>query len=132
MPRVIIIDHDPNMRELLRMHLSRAGVAAEVARDAAAGIRLIVARPPDVLVLDLMLPDLGGLEILEAARGDPVTKDLPVVVITSRQDEDTYIEAKRLGANVFLNKPFTSEQLVDAVLGQIAQRKAKDLSASAG
>ena len=116
MRRIAVIDDDPNMRDLLRIHLSAIGVVVETYADAATGIRAIIENAPDVLVLDLTLPDLGGLEVLEALRGDTETKHIRVLVLTSRTDEDTHAQARRLGANAFLTKPIRREELVEGVL----------------
>jgi DNA-binding response OmpR family regulator len=116
MPRIAVIDDDPNMRDLLRIHLSRIGLTVEVFEDAASGIRAILSNPPDLLVLDIMLPDLGGLEVLGALKGDASTKHIPVVVLTSRTDDETHAQARLLGANAFLTKPIKREQLIEGVL----------------
>lgn len=122
MRRIAVIDDDPNIRELLRIHLSAIGLIVEAFEDASAGIRSILKTPPDLVVLDLLLPDLGGLEVLEALKGDTATKDIPVVVLTSRKDNDTFAQAKQLGANAFLTKPVRREELIDGVLNQLMKR----------
>ena len=119
MQRIAFIDDDPNMREMLRIHLSAIGFAVETFADAATGIRAILENPPDLLVLDLLLPDLGGLEVLQALKGDEATKDLRVIVLTSRTDDETLAEAKRLGADAFLTKPVRREELIEGVLNQL-------------
>lgn len=119
MPRIAVIDDDPNIRELLRIHLSRIGLTVEVFADAAAGIRSILENHPDLLVLDLMLPDLGGLEVLQALKGDAATKHIPVVVLTSRKDDDTLVQAKGLGVDLFLTKPIRREELIEGVLNKL-------------
>ena len=116
MRRIAVIDDDSYMRDLLRIHLSAIGLAVEVFEDAAAGIRGILNSPPDLLVLDLMLPDLGGLEVLQALKGDEATKHIPVVVLTSKTDDETYTQARRLGAGTFLTKPVRREDLIEGVL----------------
>ncbi|MBI4290931.1 MAG: response regulator [Betaproteobacteria bacterium] len=132
MPRIVVIDDDVNMRDLLRIHLSRVGLAVEAFEDASLGIHSILENRPDLVVLDLLLPDLGGLEVLKALKSDLATKDLPVVVLTSRTDEATFTEAKRLGADAFLIKPISRDELTGTVLGQLAKRAAKDIASSAG
>lgn len=116
MPRISVIDDDPNIRELLRIHFSRIGFEVDVFEDAAKGIRSLLENPPDLLVLDLMLPDLGGLEVLQAVKGDPATKHVRVVVLTSRADDNNVAEAKRLGADAYLTKPILREELIESVL----------------
>jgi DNA-binding response OmpR family regulator len=122
MRRIAVIDDDPNMRDLLRIHLSAIGLVVEGFEDAATGIRSILQSPPDLLVLDLLLPDLGGLEVLQALKGDVATKQIPVVVLTSRTDSDTFAQAKQLGADAFLTKPIRREELIDGVLNQLMRR----------
>ena len=122
MPRVMLIDDDANIRDLLQLHLSRLGMEVEAYEDAASGIRRVMHSCPDLLVLDLLLPDLGGLEVLQALRGEPATKDLPVVLLTSKRDIDTIARARQLGASAFLTKPVRNENLVETVLRELAKR----------
>ena len=119
MRRIAVIDDDPNMRDMLRIHLSAIGLAVETFVDASTGIRSILENPPDLLVLDLLLPDLGGLEVLQAVKGDAATKHVRVVVLTSRTDDETFAQAKRLGADAFLTKPIKREELIEGVLNQL-------------
>jgi DNA-binding response OmpR family regulator len=113
--RIVVIEDDLTFLELLRVHLSSAGHSVEVAEDAAVGLRAIVLSPPDLVVLDLNVPYLHGFEVLEALRSDPLTRSIPVVIITGRDDEQTYNEARRIGADSFLTKPVQREALMDAV-----------------
>lgn len=122
MLNVAIIEDDPNMREMLRIHLSGIGLALELFEDAAAGIRAILAKKPDLVLLDLVLPDLGGLEVLNALKSDESTRTLPVIVITSMTNDETFAEATRLGVDAFLTKPIQRDVLIKTVLGQIAKR----------
>ena len=110
------------MRDLLRIHLSRAGLTVQACADASTGIRSLLENPPDLLVLDLMLPDLGGLEVLQALKADPASKHIPVVVLTSKTDDETFAQAKLLGADAFLNKPVRREDLIDGVWAQLVKR----------
>jgi DNA-binding response OmpR family regulator len=119
MKRIAVIDDDPNMRDMLRIHLSAIGLEVATFEDAATGIRSILENPPDVLVLDLLLPDLGGLEVLQALKGDAATKHVRVVVLTSRKDEETFAQARRLGADGFLTKPVKREELIEGILKQL-------------
>lgn len=115
MARILVIEDDLTFLELLRVHLSGVGHTVEVAEDAAVGLRAIVLSPPDLVLLDLNVPYLHGFELLEALRSDPLTKNIPVVIITGRDDEETYNEARRMGADAFLTKPVQREALMKAV-----------------
>ena len=121
MPRIVVIDDDASIRDLLRIHLSGVGLTVEVFEDASAGIRSILENHPDLLMLDLVLPDLSGLEVLQALKDDLATKDMPVVVLTSKTDGDTFLQAKRLGADAILTKPVRREELIACVLTQLAK-----------
>lgn len=132
MPRIAVIDDDRNIRDLLRIHLAGAGLGVDVYEDAAAGIRSILANRPDLVVLDLMLPDLGGLEVLNALKGDASTARMPVVVLTSLKDDSIFTEAKRIGADAFLTKPVSRDELIRTVLGQLARSAARDISSTGG
>ena len=121
MPSIILIDDDASLRDLMRLHLSRKGMAVTACEDAATGIREMLRARPDLLVLDLTLPDLGGLQVLQAVRGDAATKTLPVVLLTARRDIDTISEARRLGANAFLIKPVRLDKLTTTIMDELAK-----------
>jgi DNA-binding response OmpR family regulator len=125
MPRILAIEDDPIMRELLRMHLSKCGMTVDLAEDAAVGIRALLLSPPDLIILDPGLPFLGGLEVLKALKGEPATRSIPVLILTSRTDEDCYREATRLGADLFLTKPVKRDQLVDSVMSLLEKKAAQ-------
>jgi DNA-binding response OmpR family regulator len=112
---VLIIEDDVAFRDLLGMHLSAAGYRVLVAEDAAVGGRMLLASLPDVLLLDILLPHLGGLELLEVLRQDPSLARIPVICLTSMRDETTYMKAVALGVAAFLTKPVRGEELLAAV-----------------
>ena len=109
---VLIIEDDAAFRDLLALHLSRAGYQVLVAEDAAAGGPMLLSARPDLLLLDILLPYLGGLELLEAMRHDPEVGQTPVVCVTSMRDDATYIRAMELGAEAVLTKPVRVEELL--------------------
>lgn len=113
--RILIIDDDPEFAGLLRMHLIAAGYAAEVAEDAVDGGRALLAQPPALVLCDIGMPHLNGLELLSLMQSDQRTASIPVVFISGRSDNDTVIRAVELGAADFLAKPVTREQLLQTV-----------------
>ena len=122
MARILIIDDDRTFVELLRVHLSDAGHDVDVAGDAVAGLRLILSDPPDLLLLDLNIPYLHGFEMLRALKNDALTRRMPVVIITGRDDEDAYVQALQIGIDGYLTKPVQREMLlatVEAALGPV-------------
>ncbi len=125
MARILIVDDDEGMTDLLKLHLRREGLEIETAADAVIALRSIMKQVPDLILLDIEMPYMNGLEVLKALKSDPATSGRPVIVLTSRTDDDCYTEAKKLGADAFLNKPVAKERL----LQEVALRLAHSLAA---
>ncbi len=113
--RILIIDDDLEFAGVLRMHLIAAGYAADVAEDAVEGGKALLEQPPALVLCDIGMPHLNGLELLSLMRSDPRSASIPVVFISGRSDSDTVIRAVELGAADFLAKPVTREQLLQTV-----------------
>lgn len=115
MPRVVIVEDEQHIVESLSFVLEREGfeVASEV--DGEAGLKLLRAQRPDVLVLDLMLPRMSGFEVLKALRADAALKDLPVVILTAKGRGHDRRMAEELGADAFMTKPFANTDVVAEV-----------------
>ena len=124
-PRVLIIDDDRTLLDLLRVYLTSGGLKIEVAEDAAIAIRTILASPPDLIILDIELPFLNGMEVLAALKSDASTRDIPVVVLTGHTDEACFVEASNLGAEGFLRKPVERNVLINEIFSKLARRAAK-------
>lgn len=113
--RILIIDDDIEFANLLRMHLSAVGYAAEVAEDAVEGGKALLARPPALVLCDINMPYLNGLDLMSLMQSDARSASIPVVFISGRTDGDTMAKAVKLGAADFLAKPITREQLLESV-----------------
>jgi DNA-binding response OmpR family regulator len=113
--KLLIIEDDVTMLDLLRVHLKAAGHAVRVASDAAEGIRAILAETPDLVLSDIAMPYLDGIELLRALRSDPMTMRIPVIFLTGRDDDDTLVKAHQLGVDDFLTKPIQVEDLLSAI-----------------
>ena len=109
-PTVLIVEDDDSTARATAYHLARAGYATSISRDGLAAITALKAWRPDALVLDLMLPHVDGLSIIEDVRR--WAPDLPIVVMTARQEERDRLEALRRGADDLLRKPFSARELV--------------------
>jgi len=110
---VLVIDDDRYMRELMDLHLSNAGYQVLLAEDAVVAGHLLVRQRPDVILLDMEMPFMSGLELLQALKTDAHLSAIPVLMVSSREDcED---DAKQLGAAAFLKKPVLSETLLAAI-----------------
>ena len=109
---VLVIEDEKEIRDLVRYNLERAGFRVAVAVDGEAGLERIFASCPDALVLDLMLPGRSGLEILREVRAEPMTRDLPVLILTARAAEMDKLLGFERGADDYLTKPFSPRELV--------------------
>lgn len=115
MAKILVIEDDPTFLDLLRVHLSAAGHQVEIAEDAEIGLRSVIADTPDIVILDINVPYLDGLELLEALRKDPATREVPVVVVTGRGDDETYAKVQKIGVADYLTKPVQREQLIESI-----------------
>lgn len=119
--RVLIIDDDPHVRSLLEDALRLAGVEVVTADDGAEGLRRAIAAPPDVILLDLHLPSLRGIDALVSLRA--VLPDVQVIVVSGTEDEVLRRRALAYGAFDFLTKPVDLEQLRDGVEKALAMKR---------
>jgi len=113
--RILVIDDDINFRDMLRIHLSQAGYAVQVAEDAIEGGKALLAKPPNLVISDLNMPYLDGFELLALLQAEKETASIPVILLSGRSDGDTMARAVDLGAADFLTKPVTHQQLIDSV-----------------
>lgn len=113
--RVLLVEDEPNIVVSLRYLLTRAGFDVDVEDNGAKALATALENPPDVAVLDVMLPEMNGFEILEALRADPRGADLPVLMLTAKGQREDRERAIQAGANRFVTKPFSNADLVAAV-----------------
>lgn len=121
--RVLLIEDETNIAEAIRFILSRDGCEVEVEHDGRAGFARLAGVLPDVLILDLMLPGMSGLEILTALRADPRTAALPVLMLTAKGQGRDREAAERAGVSAFMSKPFANAEMraqVRALMGHDA------------
>ena len=113
--RIFVIDDDPFFRRLLSAHLSHAGYAVQVVEDAVEGGKALLHPDFDLVICDINMPFLTGLELVSLLRASEQTASIPVIFSSSRKDTKTLLEAEDLGVADYLVKPFQIEQLLDAV-----------------
>ena len=113
-PRILVVEDDPNVRGLLRTLFDAEGYQVAVAADGLAGLLEASTQPPALILLDVMMPDLGGVRVLEEMQEDPVLAAVPVIVVTGKMELLPTL-AELIGeANVFA-KPFRAHQLLARV-----------------
>lgn len=112
MPRVLVVEDEADLRELLEAALRSAGYEVTTAADGRAGLRAARTELPDLVVLDLMLPDIDGADLCRTLRSEPATADVVIFVISAKSDLLDRIGAFQQGADDFLVKPFSFRELL--------------------
>lgn len=112
-PRILIVDDDPTMRDLSRMHLANAGYDVEVAQDALVAGRIVLRSPPDLIIVDVNMPHMDGFEFVSALRADQALPRIPVIFLTS--EEEGEYRGKGLGAVGYVTKPVRVDRLLQLV-----------------
>ena len=124
--RVIYFEDDKDMVELVRIILGREGYQVEGIAEGQAGIKAVQQNSPDVILLDLMLPDMDGWEIYRQLKHDESTADIPVIVITAKaQSIDKVLGLEIAKVDDYISKPFRPNELVERVEEVLAGRKKK-------
>jgi phosphate regulon transcriptional regulator PhoB len=109
---VLIVEDEPDIRELLVFHLEREGYHVTQCRNGAEALRMARSASPDLILLDLMLPEVDGLAVCRRLRQDPATQAVPIVMLTARGDEVDRVLGLELGADDYVVKPFSPRELV--------------------
>ncbi len=126
--RILIIEDDKDIRGLLRYDLEREGFRVSESEDGVEGLALLRKSPPDLLVLDLMLPRLSGLEICKQVRREQTARRVPILILTARSEEPDRIVGLELGADDYVTKPFSPRELVARVKALLRRTEPSILS----
>src|SRR2546421_1644965 len=124
MRRVLIVDDDPKVCETLDRYLAHAGYATATALDGAKALELVQTFAPDLVVLDLMLPRVGGLEVCRMLREKSA---IPIIMLTARTTERDKLAGLALGADDYLTKPFSPRELVARVEAVLRRASSNDV-----
>ena len=122
---ILVVDDEPDILELVRYNLSREGYRVLDATDGESALERIYQSPPDLVILDLLLPKRSGIEVLESIRNEPRTHALPVLLLTARSTEMDKLIGFERGADDYLTKPFSPKELL-ARVGAILRRTRPD------
>jgi phosphate regulon transcriptional regulator PhoB len=112
---VLVVEDEPDIRNLVVHHLTRDGFRCRTAASGPEALARIRATAPDLVVLDLMLPELNGLEVCRRLRADPTTAAVPIIMLTAKTDEVDRIVGLEMGADDYVAKPFSPKELVARV-----------------
>ncbi len=115
MQTVLVVEDTPSERELIANYLRESGYAVISAADAKDALDKAAKQKPDVVVTDVVMPGMNGYELCRSLKKNPATKKLPIVVCTSKNQELDRLWGMKQGADVYITKPFTQEELIRAV-----------------
>lgn len=129
--RILVVDDEPDITGLVAYHLARAGYRVSTAQTGTEALRTARDERPDLVVLDLMLPGVSGYDVLAELRRRPETRTVGVILLTARKEESDRIRGLSLGADDYLAKPFSPQELVLRV-GAVLRRLAAPAVAAGG
>ncbi|HEX2441021.1 MAG TPA: response regulator transcription factor [Methylomirabilota bacterium] len=112
---VLVVEDEPDIRNLVVHHLTREGFRCRVAASGAEALARVRTATPDLVVLDLMLPEMDGLEVCRRLRADPATATIPIIMLTAKADEVDRVVGLEMGADDYVAKPFSPKELVARV-----------------
>ena len=113
--RVLLIEDEPNIIEAIRFILSRDGWRVDTHSDGKTALEAVQTRAPDLVILDVMLPNRSGYDVLNDIRADAAIKDVPVLMLTARGQKKDRELAEKLGVSRFMTKPFSNGEILDTV-----------------
>jgi two-component system alkaline phosphatase synthesis response regulator PhoP len=122
MQKILVTDDEKDIVELIAFNLQKEGFAVVKAYDGEAALRLIKTQKPDLIILDLMLPEISGLDVCKAIRGNPETVGLPIIMLTAKADETDKIIGLEIGADDYITKPFSVKELIARIRAILRRR----------
>ena len=125
-PRVLIVEDSPEMADLLAISLQTDGVESDTAGEGKKALELARSQMPDLVLLDLGLPDMDGLDVLAALKAEPTLKHIPVIVLTGRERTEDKLRAFNLGAVDYVNKPFNFLEVQARIIATLKRKSAAD------
>src|SRR5277367_6601574 len=128
--KILIVDDEPDALEVLGVKLRESGFVPLFAKDGARALSVARDERPDLIVLDLMLPEVDGLEVCKILRRDPSTAAMPILMLTARAAEMDRVLGLELGADDYVTKPFSPRELVLRIKKQLARARSSDEAAS--
>lgn len=113
--RILVVDDDEHIRKSLSTYLGMEEFAVDTAASGAEALSSARANPPDLMVLDIMMPEMDGFEVVEALRAEPSTARVPIILLTARGQDSDILRGYQLGVSSYLTKPFNLDELVGII-----------------
>src|SRR5690349_321743 len=123
---VLVIDDEKDLLELVRYNLEKERLAVLTAADGGEGLALGTRQRPDLIVLDLMMPNMDGLEVCRQLKADPRTEEIPIIMLTAKAAETDRVVGLELGADDYVTKPFSPRELVARVKAVLRRTSPRD------
>jgi two-component system alkaline phosphatase synthesis response regulator PhoP len=130
MSKILIVDDEQDIVELVSYNLEKEGFKTVKAFDGEAALKMVKTQKPDLIILDLMLPKMNGLDVCRAIRGNPETASVPIIMLTAKGDEVDKIIGLEIGADDYITKPFSVKELIARVRSIL--RRLHDVEKNAG
>jgi DNA-binding response OmpR family regulator len=128
LPVILVVDDDPDQVDLLTRFLSQQGMVTLPAYSGQQCLEIVRQNPVDIIILDLVMPGMGGLEVCAVLNKESSTRSIPIFILTARDDPETRLEAMRSGASEFMVKPAQGRDLLARIQTQLEMsRKAREL-----
>ena len=121
-PSVLIVEDEPDIADLIRFHCEREGMDARTVGTGKVAIELVKRQVPDLMILDLMLPDVGGIEVCRRVKQWPESREMPVVMVTAKGEETDIVAGLEIGADDYVVKPFSPRVLMARVRAVLRRR----------
>jgi two-component system, OmpR family, alkaline phosphatase synthesis response regulator PhoP len=112
MPRILAVDDEPNIVRLIEVNLTRHGYTVDTANNGVQALEKIRTNRPDLVVSDVMMPEMDGFELLSSIRRDPALESLPVIMLTAKAGDKDVMSGYSRGADMYLTKPFNPAELL--------------------
>jgi CheY-like chemotaxis protein len=119
--RVLVVDDNPDSIDIIRSILEAFGFSVQAATSGAEALEMLEGEPPNVILLDVMMPEMSGLEVLEQLKANPKLATVPVILVTAKTQDEDVLVGYQYGADYYITKPCTSKQLlygIGLVLGK--------------
>ena len=120
---VFVVEDEEDILDLIRHHLAKEGYAVSTAANGMEAVKAILRKPPDLVLLDLMLPGLDGLEVCRMLKKDAQTADVPILMVTAKDEESDVVAGLELGADDYVVKPFRMKELIARVRAALRRRR---------
>lgn len=129
--KIVVIEDEPDIREVMDYNLTREGFKVVTSDKGDEGARAVVREAPDLVLLDLLLPGLDGIEVCRKLKMDPVTQNIPIIMVSAKGEESDIVLGLGVGADDYITKPFRPKELIARVRAVLRRAARKDEPANA-